>query len=895
MIDVRALRQYIHVIRLLYLAKFLYLDFMPVDPINIARLENQPDKLRNVCILAHIDHGKTSLSDCLLASNGIISQQHQGEIRYLDSRQDEQERGITMEASAISLYFRTPSSEFLVNLIDSPGHVDFSSEVTHASRLCDAAIILVDALEGVGSQTVSALKQAWDEELQSILVINKIDKLYDDWQLTSQDAATHLHKLVEQVNAVWGQFYVGKRMETEKDDDEVVYFSPTNNNVVFCSALQGWGFTIQHFAAIYEKKIGVDKTKLAKFLWGDYSLDPKTKKVVSGVATKRKSMFTQFVMDNIWAVYDAVAEEDTWKIDKIVQALNLKPVNDLNVKSIFHQWIPVSRAVLSGIVSLPAPPTAQNKRLDCVLRNTPSPELIDSRLKDAMSTADINGPPLAYVSKVISVPDSDIPTGSPIDANAVPGTSSSGARMMADRLAALRLQSERLTKSESDTKVVVLGFSRIYSGVFKPGMELDLLGPRHDPAEPEKFRTKVKISGVYISMGRDLVSVSQAGPGAIVGFSGLDDHIVKSGTLVQSGMIGPNMARSAHVAAPILRVAVEPKDPRELDAVENGLRLLNIADPSVEFEISSLGEFILATSGELHLERCLNDMVNRYAKVELDVSPPVVPFRETICAPFSGEKPITIDVSGSHLSLKVRPATEQDQENSENSILKIRNNCLIDGTPERVLMNKKFGTQSVISGFSAAMARGPLIEEPVHGVSVVIKELTSPNDDTNAIAQRRLISATKRAIYEAMQEWGQRIMLAMYLCEIQASTEALGRAYGVITRRKGKVLTEELKEGTPFLLIRAELPVIESIGFSEEIRKKTSGAANPQLTFSHFETLEEDPFWVPTTEEELEELGEIADRENIALNYVKQIRRRKGLKVGDKLVENAESDRSHRH
>lgn len=108
--------------------------------------------------------------------------------------------------------------------------------------------------------------------------------------------------------------------------------------------------------------------------------------------------------------------------------------------------------------------------------------------------------------------------------------------------------------------------------------------------------------------------------------------------------------------------------------------------------------------------------------------------------------------------------------------------------------------------------------------------------------------------------------------------------YGVITRRRGRIIAEEMKEGTPFFTIKSLLPVAESFGFADEIRTKTSGAASPQLIFSGFENvIDEDPFWMPFTEDDLEDIGEIADRENVAKRYMDAVRRRKGLFVGTKL------------
>lgn len=122
--------------------------------------------------------------------------------------------------------------------------------------------------------------------------------------------------------------------------------------------------------------------------------------------------------------------------------------------------------------------------------------------------------------------------------------------------------------------------------------------------------------------------------------------------------------------------------------------------------------------------------------------------------------------------------------------------------------------------------------------------------------------------------------------------EVLGKVHGVLAKRRGDILSEELKEGTSIFIIRATLPVVESFGFSNEIRGRTSGLAQPQLMFVGWQLFDEDPYWVPTTAEELEDLGEKADRENVALRYVNQVRRRKGLHVVEKIVESAEKQRT---
>lgn len=1041
---------------------------MKLAPETVKRLQQNTANVRNICILAHVDHGKTSLSDSLLATNGIISQRMAGKVRYLDSREDEQLRGITMESSAISLYFRimrrkegseeTETKEHLINLIDSPGHIDFSSEVSSASRLCDGAVVLVDVVEGVCSQTVNVLRQCWVDNLKPLLVVNKIDRLITEWKLLPLEAYQHISRVIEQVNSVIGSFFAGDRMEedlkwreagatgefVEKSDVDL-YFTPEKNNVIFASAIDGWAFSINTFARIYLAKLGFSHTALSKTLWGDFYLDMKNKKVIPGAKLKPsqsnlKPLFVSLILEQIWNIYDAcVLERDDEKLLKIVAKLGAKiSPRDLRSKDyknllnlIMSQWIPLSHALLGAVIEyLPNPLTAQRDRIDKILDEClysafddsliEKESLIDPDFKNAITNCESSLPEehtLAYVSKMLSIPDSELPkevivapTQEELEERHTKAREqakrvSEAAAVMADLKVSqeedeiyletkpdqFQWEFEEDEEEENEKPLeneTLIAFTRVYSGELSRGQRVCVVGPKYDPSLPkdhpnniEQLTEDIEIEDLLLIMGREFVRVDSVPGGNIVGVVGLGDIILKNATImseVPDEKPYLNLASTSTLIhnKPIMKVAIEPNNPLKLYKLEKGLDLLSKADPVLEWYVDDdSGELIVCVAGELHLERCLQDLEKRFAPgCEVVVKEPVIPFREGLA--FGGqpspdlkevleneddeaeveqdEVELNIDVFplkpevtkflidnekeiSSFVALRLKYSAEeatrlvQDfrhklseviEENSlDSKVLAIFGSIdvfidnIISFGPKRIGPNvfvedplnkqqfrrvftfekeEKFVFESnVLNGFQLAMNEGPLASEPIQGTITVLRKSFKPETEELLLnLPGRLLKRTQQLIHAGFLRNAPRLFLAMYTCEIQTYPEVLGKVYAVIQKRGGTIISEEMNEGTPFFIINARIPVVEAFGFSEEIRKRTSGAASPQLLFDGFDMLDIDPFWVPHTVEELEDLGTFAERENTARKYMNAIRRRKGLFVDEKVVKNAEKQRT---
>ncbi|MGB9741062.1 MAG: elongation factor EF-2 [Candidatus Bathyarchaeia archaeon] len=201
-------------------------------------LMRKKEVVRNIGVVAHVDHGKTTLTDSLLADAGLLSPSVAGKARVLDYLEEEQKRGITIKTANISLLHEVGNRPYVVNLVDTPGHVDFTGKVNRALRAIDGAIVVVDAVEGVMAQTETVVRQALEERVKPVLFINKVDRLISELKLDAGEIQDRFVRIIDNFNSII-EIYGEPKF---KDDWKV---SPENESVAFGSALHRWGFTIK--------------------------------------------------------------------------------------------------------------------------------------------------------------------------------------------------------------------------------------------------------------------------------------------------------------------------------------------------------------------------------------------------------------------------------------------------------------------------------------------------------------------------------------------------------------------------------------------------------------------------------------------------------------------------
>ncbi len=266
----------------------------------VLRLMKSPQNIRNIGVCAHIDHGKTTFSDNLLSGAGMMSEHLAGKARMLDFHEDEQERGITIDSASVSMVHTVGEKEFLINLIDTPGHVDFGGDVTRAMRAVDGAIVLVCASEGPMPQTETVLRQALRERVRPVLFINKTDRLIKELKLTPQQMQERFVKHIMQVNKI----IKGIAPPEYKEKWQVSIEAGT---VAFGSAFHNWGISLP-----YMQKKGISFKEII-----DAYSEGASEDAVKELA--RKAPIHEVVLDMVIAHNPSPIEAQVYRIPKLWQ------------------------------------------------------------------------------------------------------------------------------------------------------------------------------------------------------------------------------------------------------------------------------------------------------------------------------------------------------------------------------------------------------------------------------------------------------------------------------------------------------------------------------------------------------------------------------------------------
>uniref|UniRef100_A0AAY4ENZ8 Tr-type G domain-containing protein n=1 Tax=Denticeps clupeoides TaxID=299321 RepID=A0AAY4ENZ8_9TELE len=815
----------------------------------IRAIMDKKSNIRNMSVIAHVDHGKSTLTDSLVSKAGIIASARAGETRFTDTRKDEQERCITIKSTAISMFYELSDNDmafikqckdgsgFLINLIDSPGHVDFSSEVTAALRVTDGALVVVDCVSGVCVQTETVLRQAIAERIKPVLMMNKMDRALLELQLEPEELYQTFQRIVENVNVI-----ISTYGEDEHGPMGNIMIDPVVGTVGFGSGLHGWAFTLKQFAEMYVTKFAAK---------GDAHVRVDSLNVTSGCLPKFKCLTCHLSLQ----VFDAIMNFKKEETAKLIEKLDIKlDAEDKDkegkplLKAVMRRWLPAGEALLQMItIHLPSPVTAQKYRCE-LLYEGPG----DDEAAMGIKNCDSKAPLMMYISKM--VPTSD--------------------------------------------KGRFYAFGRVFSGMVSTGLKVRIMGPNFTPGKKEDLYLK-PIQRTILMMGRYVEPIEDVPCGNIVGLVGVDQFLVKTGTITTFEQ-AHNMRVMKFSVSPVVRVAVEAKNPADLPKLVEGLKRLAKSDPMVQCIIEESGEHIIAGAGELHLEICLKDLEEDHACIPIKKSDPVVSYRETV-----SEESDQMCLSKSpnkhnRLYMKARPLPDGLAEDIEKGDvtarqeLKARARYLAekyewevtearkiwcfgpDGTGPNLLVDVTKGVQylneikdSVVAGFQWATKEGALCEENMRAIRFDVHDVTLHTDAIHR-GGGQIIPTARRVLYACQLTAQPRLMEPVYLVEIQCPEQVVGGIYGVLNRKRGHVFEESQVMGTPMFVVKAFLPVNESFGFTADLRSNTGGQAFPQCVFDHWQILQGDP----------------SDPQTKPFQVVAETRKRKGLKEGIPALDN---------
>ncbi|KAF2088081.1 P-loop containing nucleoside triphosphate hydrolase protein [Saccharata proteae CBS 121410] len=835
-------------------------------------LMNYPDQIRNVALAGHLHHGKTALMDMLVMETHDIQSRldkrmgksRDEQLRYTDTHLLERERGLSIKAAPMSLVLQsTKGKSHLLNILDTPGHVNFVDEVASSLRLADGVVLVVDVVEGVQVNTEQIIKHAVLEGLPLTLVVNKMDRLILELKLPPADAYFKLKHVIEEVNTVIENTIPGQ--------GEKWRLSPERGNVAFACSSMGWCFTLPSFAKMYSDSYpgsGLNAEDFSKRLWGDIFFNPRSRKFTrKPTEDGAKRSFVNWVLEPIYKLYSHTISESPEDLKETLAQLGiqLKPSQYKTdarqlLKLCCEQFFGPANGFVDMIVEhVPSPREGAKRMLE---RHYTGP--LDTKTAASMESCDQDGPLVVHVTKLFN---------------------------------------------SADAKTFH-SLGRVLSGIAKPGDQVRVLGEGFT-IEDEEDMVSATIGETWISESRYTVPTSGVPAGNWVLLGGIDNSIVKTATIVPPKLPEDEDAYIfrpiKHFFESVFKVAVEPINPSELPKMLDGLRKINKSYPLVTTKVEESGEHVVLGTGELYMDCVLHDLRRLYAEMELKVSDPVTRFCETVvetsaikCYALTPNKKnkltmvaepldpgIAEDIEAGRVSIKdpVRKVGKFFEEKYGYDLLASRNIWAFgpDDMGPNVLQNDtlpsdvdqkslKAVRDTIRQGFSWATREGPLCEEPIRNAKFRLMDVNlAPEPIFRGGGQ--IIPTARRACYSSFLMASPRLMEPVYSCSMIGPADAVSSLYTVLARRRGHVLQDGPIAGTPLYNVKGLIPVIDSFGFETDLRIHTQGQATVSLVFDRWSIVPGDPLDKDIKLRPLEP----ASAQATARDFVLKTRRRKGL------------------
>jgi len=826
----------------------------------LADLMDNGNLVRNVALVGHLHHGKSTFIDCLMQqTHPDLQTKDDVPIRYTDTLFTEQERGVSIKAMPVSLVCQdVRGKSYLMNMFDTPGHVNFSDEVTAAMRLADGVCVFIDAAEGVMLNTERVIKQAVQEQLAITVCINKIDRLILELKLPPQDAYYKLRHIVEEVNGLLSLY---------SEEESVQVISPLLGNVCFASSQYSICFSLKSFAALYASTYGdINVNEFARRLWGDMYFNTKTRKFTKkpphGSAQRS---FVEFILEPLYKLLAQVVGDVDSSLPMLCQQLGIKIGKEeakMNIRPLLKLICSRFLGDFTGFTSMceehiPSPADNAKAKVDQIYSGTTETE----RYED-MLNCDQDGRLMVHTTK-------QYPT-------------------------------------EDTTSFHVLG--RVMSGTLHAGQEVRLLGENYTVFDEEDSRT-LRVGRLWIYEARYKVEVNRVPAGNWVLIEGIDQPVVKTATITDL-----QGEEELYIFRPlkfntqsVIKIAVEPVNPSELPKMLDGLRKVNKSYPLLSTRVEESGEHVILGTGELYLDCVMHDLRKLYSEIDIKVADPVVSFCETVVETSSLKCFAETPNKKNKMTMIAEPMEKGLAEDIENEVVSITwnkkrlgeffqtkydwdllaarsiwafgpdatgPNILVDDTLPSEVDKGLLGSvkESIVQGFQWGTREGPLCEEPIRNAKFKILDAVIANEPIHR-GGGQIIPTSRRVAYSAFLMATPRLMEPYLFVEVQAPADCVSAVYTVLARRRGHVTQDAPVPGSPLYTIKAFIPAIDSFGFETDLRTHTQGQAFCLSVFHHWQIVPGDPLDKSITIRPLEPQPATA----LAREFMVKTRRRKGL------------------